>query len=114
MPSCIFCSICAGKIPAEIVFENDTIIAFKDINPKAPVHVLIIPRKHVPGIEDIGAEDADLPGALVRAAQHIACTYKVSSSGYRLVINNGSDAGQAVGHLHVHFLAGRKLHWPPG
>ena len=114
MPNCIFCSIVSRSIPAEIVFENQKILAFKDINPQAPHHILIIPKLHVPGIMDIGAEDYVILQELVLAAQQIARSVGVDSQGFRLVVNNGENAGQAVPHLHVHLLGGRKLQWPPG
>ena len=111
---CLFCKIVKKEIPSKIVFENEQILAFKDIDPKAPVHVLIIPKKHIAGINDITADDNELLGKLLNSAKEIAAKEKIDKGGYRLVINNGKDAGQAVDHIHVHLLGGRKLSWPPG
>ena len=111
---CLFCSIVTGAIPAERVYEDSKVIAFRDINPGAPVHALIIPREHIPGINAIGAEDGELLAALIQAANTIAQQQGIASSGYRLVWNVGPDAGQSVQHLHLHILGGRALAWPPG
>ena len=114
MSKTLFERICAKEIPAEIVYEDEHILAFKDINPAAPVHVLIIPRKCIAKLEDATPEDHSLLGHLLMKAPVIASKLGLTTSGYRLVLNNGRDAGQTVPHLHVHLLAGRNLAWPPG
>ena len=114
MSGCIFCSIISRSMPADIIFENETVLAFKDINSQAPQHVLIIPKKHISGIMDIGEGDGKIICALAGAAQSIARQLGVDVSGFRLVVNSGDDAGQAVAHVHIHLLGGRKLQWPPG
>jgi histidine triad (HIT) family protein len=111
---CLFCRIINKEIPSKIVFENEHILAFRDIDPKAPVHILIITKKHLSGLNDITVKDNDLLGSLQNAAKDIARQEGVDKSGYRLVINCGKDAGQAVEHIHYHLLGGRKLLWPPG
>lgn len=110
----IFERIANREIPAEIVFEADDFIAFRDVRPQAPVHVLIIPRRCIARISEVTAEDANLLGRMLAAAPEIARRCGVDESGYRLVINNGRDAGESVPHLHIHLLGGRPLHWPPG
>jgi len=110
----IFEKIAAGEIPAKILHEADDFIAFHDVNPKAPVHILIIPRKVIPRIGEAKPEDALLLGHMLAAAGEIAKKAGVAESGYRLVINNGFDAGETVPHLHIHLLGGRALGWPPG
>lgn len=111
MNDCLFCKIADGRIKSEKVFEDDLVFAFKDINPQAPQHVLIIPKRHFETVEKAtGEELADI----FKAASNIANALKVKESGFRLVINQGKDAGQAVAHLHLHLLGGRPLHWPPG
>jgi histidine triad (HIT) family protein len=110
--ACIFCQIARGEIPAQMVANNVDMAAFKDLNPQAPVHILVIPKKHVGSLDD--ATDAALLGQLMLFAAAIARQEKVSKSGYRTVINTGKDGGQSVGHLHVHILGGRALEWPPG
>lgn len=114
MATCLFCSIVEGKVPAQVVYRDDRVVAFKDINPQAPVHLLIIPRKHVTGILDIGAEDAGLIGAIFQVAASLARDNGIADSGFRIVVNSGSDAGQSVFHLHYHLIGGRRLSWPPG
>ncbi len=109
---CLFCRIVRGEIPAKLVAETPECIAFRDINPQAPVHVLVIPRAHVASLDAL--TDAGVLGKAGLLAAEIARTEGVDASGYRVVINNGSDAGQSVGHLHLHLLGGRKLAWPPG
>jgi len=110
----IFEKIGAGQIPAKLVFEAEDFFAFHDVNPQAPIHVLIVPRKCIPRLAACGTEHADLLGRMLLASREIAEKLGVLDSGYRLVINNGRDAGESVPHLHIHLLAGRPLHWPPG
>lgn len=111
---CIFCDIVQGKIPAEKVYEDDQVVAFKDINPQAPVHILIIPKIHLAGVKDISQEHGKLLGRIHQAAIKIARDKSIYDCGFRLVVNSGPDAGQAVDHLHYHLLGGRKMTWPPG
>jgi histidine triad (HIT) family protein len=110
---CIFCRILRGEIPAKKVYENEHVFAFEDISPKAPTHVLIIPRKHFAGLKEAEAEDAEVIGRCHLAAAEIARQRKIEN-GYRTVLNVGPGAGQSVFHLHVHLLGGRHLSWPPG
>lgn len=112
-PDCLFCKIVAGQIPAGKLYEDDAIVAFRDISPQAPVHFLVIPKKHIVGPAFIEAEDELLIGKMLRAAAKIAAELGITD-GYRLVLNNGLDAGQTVFHLHLHVLGGRLMHWPPG
>jgi histidine triad (HIT) family protein len=114
MPGCLFCNIVAGKTPAEIVFDNDHVLAFKDIRPAAPVHALVIPKVHIPGIHEATPEHAAALGQVLLAARDVAEKLGLASGGYRLVVNQGADAGQSVFHLHCHVLGGRSLAWPPG
>jgi histidine triad (HIT) family protein len=111
---CIFCRIAAGQIPADVVREDADTLAFRDLDPKAPVHVLVIPRRHIASMNDIVAPDAGLMGALLVAAREVAATEGVAERGYRLVMNTGTAAGQSVPHVHLHVLGGRELAWPPG
>ncbi len=113
-PDCLFCNILAGDVPAEIIYESDTVIAFRDINPRAPMHVLIVPREHISTINDIDTEHEAIVGSLFTAARDIAAQEGVSEEGYRAVMNCNSDGGQSVFHLHLHVLGGRMLTWPPG
>ncbi len=110
----LFEKIIAREIPAQIVYEDDQVLALRDIKPHAPVHVLVVPKKPIPRIADAKAEDEKLLGHLMLKAAEIAATLGLKSSGYRLVINNGPDAGESVPHLHCHILGGRALAWPPG
>jgi len=110
--SCLFCRIARREIPATIVYEDDDVVAFRDVDPKAPVHVLVIPREHIASLDT--ATDARLLGALQLAAAAIARAEGVVAGGYRTVMNCGADAGQTVFHVHLHLLGGRKLGWPPG
>jgi histidine triad (HIT) family protein len=110
--SCIFCRIARGEIPAQMVANNKEIAAFKDLNPQAPVHILIIPKKHIKSLDD--AADSDLLGRMMALAAAIARQEKIAKSGYRTVINTGADGGQSVDHLHIHLLGGRHMTWPPG
>ena len=111
---CLFCKIIEKKIPAKIVFEDDSTLAFEDINPQAPVHVLVIPKKHIATTLDINDEDNALLGRLVQTANRIARERKVADTGFRTVMNCNKDAGQTVFHIHLHLLGGRAMHWPPG
>ena len=112
--SCLFCKIVAGEIPAKRVYEDEIVVAFEDINPQAPVHVLVIPKRHVPTLNDLQASDDQLVGTLVRRAAAIAGERGLAAGGYRTVFNCNSDAGQTVFHIHLHLLGGRRLTWPPG
>lgn len=114
MTECIFCKIVEGELPAEIIFESDSVVAFKDLNPVAPFHCLIIPRKHIATINDIAPDDQNVVGELSVAAASIAAQQGFANDGYRTVMNCGDDGGQTVYHIHLHLLAGRKLTWPPG
>lgn len=111
---CVFCRIAAHELPAVTVHEDDDTIAFRDLDPRAPVHVLIIPKRHIGSVNDVGAAEAALIGHLFMVARTIAAATGVADSGYRLVMNTGPDAGQSVGHAHLHLLGGRALQWPPG
>ena len=111
---CLFCGVADGRIPAELVREDDLSVAFRDINPQAPVHVLVIPRKHVTSLDHADAEDTELLGALLAAAADVARSEGIAEGGYRTVINTGEGGGQTVHHLHVHVLGGRPMTWPPG
>lgn len=114
MAECLFCAIVAGEIPATTVVETDRILAFRDIDPQAPTHVLVIPKKHHPDVAALAAADGGLLGELITGAQRVAADEGISESGYRVVFNTGADAGQAVPHVHAHVLGGRSLGWPPG
>ncbi|MDH5302975.1 MAG: histidine triad nucleotide-binding protein [Gammaproteobacteria bacterium] len=111
---CLFCRILAGEIPADIIYESDTAIAFRDINPQASTHVLIIPRKHIATINALDESDAQQVGELFLAAKQVASQEGVAERGYRVVMNCNAGAGQTVFHLHLHLLGGRDLSWPPG
>jgi len=106
---CIFCKIIAKEIPSELVYADEYVTAFRDIQPVAPAHVLIVPNKHIPSINELTEDDADLLGKMNLAAQQIAKNEGVAESGYRLIINNGADAGQVVFHIHMHLLGGKRL-----
>ena len=112
--SCIFCKIVAGEIPAEVVYEDDQTLAFRDINPQAPTHVLVIPREHIASLNDAGEADGATLGQLLLAAARVARDEGLAEGGYRTVINTGAGAGQTVFHIHLHVLGGRRLTWPPG
>jgi histidine triad (HIT) family protein len=114
MTPTLFEKISARKIPATIVYEDEKVIAFRDIKPQAPTHVLIVPKKPIPRIAEAGPEDQQVLGHLMLKAAEVAKQLGLSQSGYRLVVNNGPDAGEAVPHLHCHILGGRKMNWPPG
>jgi histidine triad (HIT) family protein len=112
--NCLFCRIAAKEIPAEIVHATDRIVAFRDVNPQAPTHILLIPRDHIESAAEITAYQGDLLAELVQAAAHLARAEGIDRGGWRLVTNVGPDAGQSVQHLHLHLLGGRSMGWPPG
>jgi histidine triad (HIT) family protein len=114
MPDCLFCRIIRREIPATIVSENDRVIAFNDINPQGPTHVLVIPKRHISSLNDLTAGDDELVGEMIRSAASIAADRGIAMSGYRTVFNTNSDAGQEVFHIHLHLIGGRTLTWPPG
>ena len=111
---CLFCRIASGEADADIVLENDGVLAFRDINPQAPTHVLIIPRKHVPTLNDLSGQDVDDIGAMLLAAAEVAKQDGVAEDGYRVAMNCNTLAGQSVFHVHLHLLGGRRMDWPPG
>ena len=111
---CLFCKILAGDIPADIIYESDTAVAFRDINPQAPTHAVIIPRKHIATINDIEPEDQSAVGSLFTAAREIAAQEGLEDAGYRVAMNCNEAAGQTVFHIHLHLLGGRSFRWPPG
>ena len=113
-PNCLFCKIVAREIPSALVLEDDHLVAFRDINPQAPLHVLVVPKEHIASLDASDDRHQAVLGALLSAARRIARDEGVSGDGYRTVINTGDDGGQAVQHLHVHVLGGRRLTWPPG
>jgi histidine triad (HIT) family protein len=114
MADCLFCKIIEGKIPGAIVYQDDRVVAFKDINAQAPMHVLVVPRRHIATLNDLTSEDDGLVGELVRRAAAIAAENGHAERGYRTVFNCNADAGQTVFHIHLHVLGGRRLGWPPG
>lgn len=114
MADCLFCKIAAGQIPASIVYQDDRLVAFKDINPQAPLHVLIVPRRHIATLNEAGPEDDALVGEMVRRAAALAREHGYADRGYRTVFNCNAEAGQTVFHIHLHVLGGRSLSWPPG
>ena len=114
MSECIFCKIGAGEIPSEKVYEDELVVAFRDINPQSPTHIVVIPRKHIPSLSDIIAGDDMVVGRLVRVSAQIAREEGISDGGYRVVANCGAAAGQTVDHVHFHLLGGREMGWPPG
>jgi histidine triad (HIT) family protein len=112
--ACLFCEIVAGRIPARVVYQDETVLAFHDIRPEAPVHVLLIPKEHVTSLLDLEPEDDAVVGSLVRRARDLAKELGLAGRGFRLVFNTGADAGYSVFHIHLHLLGGRTLAWPPG
>lgn len=114
MDDCIFCKIAAGDIPADRVFEDDRVVAFRDLNPQAPTHVLIIPKRHISTLNDLEPGDEALVGHLLATAKTVAADEGFAETGYRTVVNCNADGGQTVFHIHLHLLGGRRLHWPPG
>jgi histidine triad (HIT) family protein len=111
-PTCLFCKVASGEIPSERVYEDDTVVVFRDINPQAPTHVLAIPRRHLASVHDLADADGELLTALFRAMRTVAT--ELGLSGYRIVSNVGAESGQSVFHLHFHLLGGRPMSWPPG
>lgn len=114
MSSCLFCQIIAKTIPSQIVYEDDQLVAFKDINPVAPTHILLIPRKHLSGLNEVTDADRDLLGHIQIQAARLAQQAGIAENGYRLVTNCGVEGGQTIEHLHYHLLGGRSMQWPPG
>ena len=114
MSDCLFCKIVQGEIPCEKVYEDENVLAFNDINPEAPIHFLVIPKKHIATINDTSSEDQAILGQLMLAAKNIAKEKDIADSGFRTVMNCGDDGCQTVQHIHLHVLGGRSLQWPPG
>jgi len=114
MSDCLFCGIVEGKIKGDIVYQDESLVAFRDINPKAPVHLLIIPRKHIANLMDLAPNDGPAIGQIFQLAAELARQHGIADKGFRVVVNHGADAGQSVFHLHYHLLGGRSLGWPPG
>lgn len=114
MEGCLFCRIVNKEIPADIVFENDKLLAFRDIDPQAPVHILIIPKEHITTTNDLNNNNKELIGELVLTAKSLATKYNIAEDGYRMVLNCNKSGGQAVYHIHLHLLGGRQMKWPPG
>ncbi len=112
--TCIFCEIAAGKIPAQVIVDTETVLAFRDVSPQAPVHVLVVPKKHVENVLDLERTDPDLIIQLLNAFKTVVQIENIESSGFRIVTNTGDDGGQSVNHLHFHILGGRHMTWPPG
>ncbi|MCH8872094.1 histidine triad nucleotide-binding protein [candidate division KSB1 bacterium] len=114
MVDCLFCKIINKEINSDILFEDDDVLAFKDINPQAPIHFLIVPKKHISTINDLQQEDEKITGKMILTAQSLAKQENIDENGYRLVFNCNSDGGQEVYHIHLHLLGGRQMQWPPG
>jgi len=114
MAECLFCKIVRREIPASIVYEDDRILAFSDVNPQAPTHVLVVPKRHIATLNDLSANDDQIVGEVVRRAAAIAEERGISAAGFRTVFNTNRDAGQTVFHIHLHLLGGRAMSWPPG
>jgi len=114
MSDCLFCKFVAGEIQPDVVYEDDQVLAFRDVNPQAPVHILVIPKRHIATLNDLQAEDAELIGGLYLAAQKVAEQEGIAEAGYRTLINCNAQAGQTVFHIHLHLLGGRRMTWPPG
>jgi histidine triad (HIT) family protein len=112
--NCLFCKLAKGEINSDILYEDDEVIAFRDIHPQAPQHILVIPRRHIATLNDAGPADTALMGKLILTAQQVAKELDVAEDGYRLVMNCNGHGGQTVFHIHLHLLAGRSMHWPPG
>ena len=111
---CLFCKIADGSVPADVVHRDEHVVAFRDINPQAPAHILVIPRTHIGSLDEAGTEHADTLGRLMVAARDMARAEGIAEGGYRTVMNVGSDGGQTVHHVHLHVLGGRAMRWPPG
>lgn len=114
MTDCIFCKIAAGDIPADVIYSDDDVLAFRDLSPQAPTHVLIIPRRHIATLNDVEPEDRALAGQLFLVAKTVAASEGIAERGYRTVVNCNAEAGQSVFHVHLHVLGGRRFAWPPG
>ncbi|MET0552743.1 MAG: histidine triad nucleotide-binding protein [Vicinamibacteria bacterium] len=112
--SCLFCEIVAGRIPAKVAYQDDDVLAFHDINPQGPVHVLLVPKRHITSLVDLTVDDDGVVGGLVRKARDLAVSLGLGERGFRLVFNCGEDAGYSVYHIHLHLVGGRTLAWPPG
>jgi histidine triad (HIT) family protein len=112
--SCLFCRIIAGEIPGKVLFQDDRLVVLQDVNPQAPLHALVIPRKHVATLNDLSPDDDGLVGEMIRRAATLAREHGVSERGYRTVFNCNSEAGQSVFHIHLHVIGGRPMAWPPG
>ena len=114
MTECLFCKIIGGEVPSTTIYSDDDVVAIEDINPQAPTHVLVLPRKHIPTTLDIGDDDLELMGRCLAASSQIAREKGIDGSGFRIVLNSGADAGQSVDHIHFHLIGGRPMMWPPG
>lgn len=114
MNDCVFCKMVAGEIKPDVVYEDDDVLAFRDSNPQAPIHVLVIPKTHIATLDELQPEQARLLGKMYLAAQQVTRTDGIAERGYRTVINCNREAGQSVFHIHLHVLGGRAMHWPPG
>jgi histidine triad (HIT) family protein len=114
MPDCLFCRIIAGEIPGTIVYKDDRLVALQDINPQAPMHVLVLPRRHIASLNELTDQDDGLVGEMIRRGAALAAEHGHAGRGYRVVFNTNADAGQTVFHIHLHVLGGRKFTWPPG
>ena len=114
MTDCLFCKMVKGDIQPDTVYEDEHVLAFRDINPQAPVHVLVIPKQHIATLNDLNADDVEVAGKLLLAAKTIAKQMGIDGAGYRCVFNCNAQAGQTVFHIHLHLLGGRAMHWPPG
>ena len=114
MEDCLFCKIAAGEMDTNFIYQDEEVVVFKDVNPKAPVHLLIVPKKHIADLNSLEAEDNQLVGHIYQIAKKMADEYDIAESGYRIVSNCGDDGGQTVYHIHFHLLGGRQMQWPPG
>ena len=114
MTDCLFCRIASGEVPGRLLYQDDRVVAFRDINPQAPIHILVIPRRHIASLAEAQAEDEGLMGHLLLTGAQVARQAGIANDGYRTVINTGELAGQTVFHIHVHILGGRAMRWPPG
>lgn len=111
---CLFCKIAAGSVASDIIYQDDQLLAFSDIYPKAPIHKLIVPRKHIATLNEAEVEDINLLGEMILTAKLLAKSLEIDQTGYRLVFNTNADAGQMISHIHLHLIGGRSLNWPPG